>query len=390
MKILMLIDSLVKGGRERRLIELLKGFTKYKNLKVSVVLFSKKVEYPEIYDLSVPLYFLERKPKKDPRVFFRLYKICKKVKPDIIHSWGTMPSIYAIPSVKILGIKFINASIANAPENIGWKDSDYLRSKITYPFCNAVVGNSRAGLEAYRAPEIKSFCFYNGFDFNRVSSLEKPELIRSKYNILPGLVVGMVGAFYDRKDYKTYIEAAIKYLYTKENITFLAIGDGPNIQQFKDMVPEQFKNRILFTGMIDHVESLVNIFDIGVLSTYTEGISNSIMEYMVLGKPVIASDGGGTKELVIDKETGFLIPQQNSDALLEKINVLANNQELRETFGKKGKERIHTFFTLDRMEKDYYDLYRKLLDRKSESFVLPVPHKALANHSINKSPNERS
>lgn len=361
MKILMLIDSLVKGGRERRLIELLKGFAKYDNLEVAIVLFSKKVEYPEVHDLGLPIYYLERKPKKDPRVFSRFYKICKKEQPDIIHSWGTMPSIYAIPAVKLLGIKFINASIADAPDDMGFFDNRYLRSKIIFPFCDAIIGNSKAGLEVYQAPEDKSHCFYNGFDFNRISTLEHEEDVKEQYKILPGLVTGMVGAFFDRKDYKTYIEAAIKYLEKKNDMTFLAIGDGPNLQQFKDMVPEKHKDRILFPGMIDNVESLVNTFDIGVLSTYTEGISNSIMEYMVLGKPVIATDGGGTKELVINNDTGYLIPQKNSDALVKKIEHLAKSEELRTKLGVNGKLRIHKEFTLNRMEKDYYALYQQLL-----------------------------
>lgn len=170
-----------------------------------------------------------------------------------------------------------------------------------------------------------------------------------------------MGAFFDRKDYKTYIEASIKYLETKKDMTFLAIGDGPNLQQFKEMVPSQHKDRILFTGMVNNVESLVNIFDIGVLSTYTEGISNSIMEYMVLGKPVIATDGGGTKELIINNETGYLIPQKNSDALLNKLVHLSKSEELRTKLGVNGKLRIHKQFTLSRMEKDYYNLYQKLL-----------------------------
>lgn len=367
MKILMLIDSLVKGGRERRMIELLKGFAKYEDLEIAIVLFSKTVEYPEVYDVKLPIYFLERKPKKDPRVFLRLYQVCKKEQPDIIHSWGTMPSIYAIPAAKILGLKFINASIANAPDQIGWRDSDFFRSKITYPFCDAVVGNSQAGLTAYQAPASKRFCFYNGFDFNRISALKSPEGMKAKYHILPGLVTGMVGAFFDRKDYQTYITAAINYLKDRQDMTFLAIGDGPNLQAFKDQVPSEFKDRIIFTGMIDEVESLVNIFDIGVLSTYTEGISNSIMEYMVLGKPVIATDGGGTKELVVNGETGYLIPQKNPAVLYKKIDRLSKSIELRTKFGTNGQLRIHKLFTLERMEQDYYSLYKKLLEEPGPS-----------------------
>ncbi len=365
MKVLMLIDSLVKGGRERRLIELLKGFAKYDDIELALVLFSKKVEYQEIHDMGLPIYYLERKPKKDPRVFWRFFKICQKEQPDIVHSWGTMPSIYAIPTVKLLGIKFINASIADAPENLSWRDSRWLRSKLIFPFCDAVVGNSKAGLSAYEAPKHKSFCFYNGFDFRRVETLEDEQSVREQYQIPDGMITGMVGAFFDRKDYETYLKAAIRYLDQRKDMTFLAIGDGPNLERFKAMVPTHHRDRILFTGMVHNVESLVNTFDIGVLATYTEGISNSIMEYMVLGKPVIASDGGGTKELVINNDTGYLIPQRDTDSLFESLNILSKSEELRVKFGANGQHRIHSVFTLDRMKKDYYRLYQQLMNNEA-------------------------
>ena len=131
MKILMLIDSLVRGGRERRLIELLKSFKPIEDIEVALVVFSKRIEYPEIHDMGISIHILERKPAKDPRVFFRLNKVVKKEQPDLIHSWGIMPSIYVIPTVKLTGIKFLNAFIANAPKGMNYLNSQYFRAKLT-------------------------------------------------------------------------------------------------------------------------------------------------------------------------------------------------------------------------------------------------------------------
>ena len=72
---------------------------------------------------------------------------------------------------------------------------------------------------------------------------------------------------------------------------------------------------------------MVNVFDIGVLATHGEGISNSIMEYMALGKPVVASEGGGTCELVQDGITGFLVPRRDPQALAARISQLLDDQE---------------------------------------------------------------
>ena len=84
------------------------------------------------------------------------------------------------------------------------------------------------------------------------------------------------------------------------------------------------------------------------------------MEYMVLGKPVIASDGGGTKELVKDGETGFLVPQKDPDALAEKLDYLLARPELCSEMGQKGKDRIYEHFTIERMDQEYLDLYEAI------------------------------
>ena len=115
----MVIDNLMRGGRERRLVELLKGLLKTEDIHIELVILSRKIEYKEVFDLGLPIHILERKPKKDPRVFFRLFQICKRFAPNIIHSWGLMSSIYAIPTAKLLRAKFINANIYDAPQGLG-------------------------------------------------------------------------------------------------------------------------------------------------------------------------------------------------------------------------------------------------------------------------------
>ena len=101
--------------------------------------------------------------------------------------------------------------------------------------------------------------------------------------------------------------------------------------------------------------------DICVLSTFTEGISNSILEYMALGKPVIATSGGGTNEIVADLKTGFLIGTSNPEELAEKIELLLDNVKLREGMGLAGKEWIVKYFSIDLMINKYINLYNDLL-----------------------------
>ena len=113
---------------------------------------------------------------------------------------------------------------------------------------------------------------------------------------------------------------------------------------------------------------IINIFDVGILLTNTkvhgEGISNSIIEYMASGKPVIATRGGGTNEVVIDNQNGYLIDADDKDQLIEKIETLMKDKNLLEDFGKKSNQMAHEKFDLKIMTNHYITLYQKLLKEK--------------------------
>lgn len=365
MRVMMLIDSLVKGGRERRMLELLKGLSQYPQIQCEIVVFSKKIVYEEVYDLGLPIHILERQPEKDPRVFYRLYRLCRRFRPDILHTWGSMSSVYAVPTAKMLGIKLLNAQITNATDDLGWSDVNWFRARLTFPFSDAVLANSYAGLKAYNAPETKSYCLHNGFDFKRISHLKPASEIRKQFGITTPYVVGMVGAFEDRKDYPLYIDTALNIVQEREDVSFLAIGDGKHFEACRARVPEAQGDQIIFTGVQNEVESIIDLFDIGVLVTnqtvHGEGISNAIMEYMALGKPVIASRGGGTSEIVIEGQTGLLIDEPTVDIWTQALTTLLDDPDRAEKMGAAGKERVLHDFNLEKMIDAYVALYEHLL-----------------------------
>lgn len=364
-KVLMLIDSLTSGGKERRFVELLKGLNNNEDINCEIIVLSNEVHYTDIFDLKYQLHRLPRKSKKDIRIFFKLYKICKEFKPDIIHSWESMPTIYVLPTAKILGIRLINAMIANAPDKLNILSKLWVRAKVTFPFSDIILSNSKAGLKAYNVPEKKGRYIHNGIDLRRLEKFTAKEEMRRKFDIQAEIVIGMVGAFSPRKDYYTFIKAAKVLISKNYDIAFMAVGDGPDLEKCKLLVNEQENKKILFTGLQSNIESIVNLFDIGVLTTnqdvHGEGISNSIMEYMALGKPVIATRGGGTNELVIDQETGYLINNKDTDTLVNTIEFLINNPRIMEKMGDRGKKHVLSNFNLSHMTQKYLQLYRGVL-----------------------------
>lgn len=362
-KILHLIGSLSAGGKERQFVELLKGLSKQKGINCEVVIMNKEIHYKEVFNLNTKIHYLIRKRKIDFILLCELYRLVKEVNPDVIHTWDNTTTIYVIPIAKILNIRLLNGSIRGAFTNIKKLSKEWLMRRAFIMFSHLTVANSYAGLKCYNLTSNKGSCIYNGFDFGRIKNIKNRKDIKAKYNIRTNKVVGMVAGFRESKNYKQYILAAKNILARRNNVTFLAIGDGSTLAKDKKLIDSS--NKFKFLGRQDDVESIINIFNVGVLMTNTltngEGISNAIMEYMALGKPVIATDSGGTGELVVNNITGFLVQDNDVAELEKKIDLLLDDERIARDMGVAGQLRIKEEFNLGKMTSSYISLYNKIV-----------------------------
>jgi glycosyltransferase involved in cell wall biosynthesis len=356
------------GGKERRLSQLIKGIKLNTDIKVSLVVMNKDIHYKEIFDFNIEIHYLIRKTRRDISLFYKFYKICISFRPDIVHCWDSMTAVYMMPTCKLLKIKIVNGMVVDTPVRRNILNRNWLRARITFPFSDVIVGNSNAGLSAYSAPDNKSVCIYNGIDLSRFDNItDRSDTLKDIIGEAPNnlFIIGMVAAFEERKDYKTLIKTALDVASEKENVLFLLVGDGSNMQVMQQSVPAAFSGRIIFLGKRSDVESIISVFDIGILLTnakvHGEGISNSILEYMALGKPVIATRGGGTNEVIIDGSNGFLIDSGDADQLTEKIYMLMENSLLIKKFGNESRKIIGENFDIDQMIKRYVEIYNKLI-----------------------------
>lgn len=361
-KIIFFIDSLCSGGKERRLVELIKGLIKTGKYDIELVLTKRDIHYREILETEIRIHIIERKYiKKDPRLFYKFYKIAKEFAPDIIHVWGNMVAIYAIPAKMMLKVPLINNQITSAPLNVS---KSLLNNGLSFRFSDRIISNTKAGLKSFNPPLKKSAVIYNGFDFNRIAHLENTTGVIENFNIKTKYLVAMVASFTEKKDYKTYIDAAANLLSQRHDVTFLCIGSGDSTK-FENTISKTDKDHILFLGKQKNVESIMNVCDIGVLITnnekHGEGISNAILEFAALGKPVVATKGGGNGEIIKDGENGYLIAPGSSDELAGKINYLLENKGVREKFGKQSRLLVENKFSIDKMIMDFENEYEKIL-----------------------------
>jgi glycosyltransferase involved in cell wall biosynthesis len=353
MKILFFIDTLRAGGLERRLIELLKGLSKNNSISFEILLMNSDIHYKEIYNIC-NVYIVKRQKGFDFQALVKVISLYRKIKPDIIHSWSGITSYYAIPLKLLFNARIIGSYIS------GGRNSRY---KQLYPFTDVILANSQAGLKANLAPIKKSQVIYNGFDFARLTYLLDKESLITELEIPPNYyIVGMVASFSTFKDYNNYINSALEILKQKSNVIFLCIGDGDETL-YKQKASQHISN-FRFLGKRHDVESLINIMDVCVLSTFTEGLSNAVLEYMALQKPVVSSGEGGLSEIIENNKSGYLLPIGEYELMAEKILELLNNKELRIEMGKYGRKIVEGKFPIDKMINEYIQVYEKFQKKK--------------------------
>ncbi|HYH16227.1 MAG TPA: glycosyltransferase [Flavisolibacter sp.] len=365
LRVLIFIGSLGKGGKERRLIEMLTYFKADDRFDFLVVLTKSKIQYQSFLKLGIPYMVIKRQWKKsDPTILFKFFKICNEFKPHLIHTWGRMQSFYALPASIYNRIPLVNSQITGAPTKLNRWSLIGLIDKVNFKFSKIILSNSNAGVECFKPPLHKARVIYNGINMNRFKQLPSVEEIKKSYGITTPYVVVMVAAFTYTKDYGLFYRVADRVTKSRKDICFIGVGGyRENDFEYRRLLDLSSHNpNILFPGAVENVEALVNACDIGVLfSTNGEGISNSIMEYMALGKPVVATDAGGMKELVRDKESGYLISNHTESQIAALITELIDDPEKRRSFGIAGKKIIEDYFSISKMGKAFEKVYEEAL-----------------------------
>jgi glycosyltransferase involved in cell wall biosynthesis len=362
MNILFFTENLFYGGKERRLLELIGYLKTHSDYSMVLVITEPEIHFNHIYDLGIPVKIIRRKVLKyDPLLFIKFYKFCSQFKPDIIHTWGKMTTFYAIPVKLLRKIPLISNLVADARGNynVFSLSNGFLKTDIF--FSDVILSNSNAGLLAYNIKSPKAKVISNGVDLKRFQQQFNIENVRKELGITKQYMILMVASFTKYKDYDLFIEVAKGIGKIRSDALFVAVGDGPEWSQIKKRVIEEQIKNVVLTGSKNEVEIIIAASDIGLLCTYSEGISNSIIEFMALGKPVISTDMiGGSKEIIIDGVTGYCT-ERNVKVIVGLTDFLLNNPELRVSMGNKGKQRINSHFSISRMGEDFKNLYKKVL-----------------------------
>ncbi len=363
-KIAYLIKRLDAGGKERQLLFLLKELSK--SHEITLVVFNKTFFYKEEID-QFPVNLFVVPGMKSLKSVIKLYQALRIFKPDIIHSWDDLATIMVLPYKFFNRKTLIISSIRYAGKILKSIKVNVIQ-KVARFFSSIVVSNSKMGLEVEQLHNHrKGVVIYNGIDVAAFDTEQnKPKIKVPIFEKFSKRIV-MVGNFTAPKDYQTFIEASKDVLAKNQDVAFICVGDGPNRQESEKLANKYLGQNIFFLGQRKDIPELLREMNIGVLLNNTnghaEGISNSIMEYMCAGLPVIATNAGGTPEIVKDDISGYLVESFNKEVVAEKIQFLLDNPDHSKKMGLEGRKIIMEKFNLDIMIGSYEKLYGSLLKK---------------------------
>lgn len=173
-----------------------------------------------------------------------------------------------------------------------------------------------------------------------------------------GLVVGSVGRLDEQKGYDVLIAA----LPSLPGATAVLVGDGPARAELEELARRHgVADRVILTGWETDARRYLGGFDVFVLPSRYEGFPLSIVEAMLAGLPVVATDVGSVSECVLGGETGTVVPADDRERLVAAIVPLLESADLRMRMGERGRERARSLFTVDVMARSYEQLYAEIL-----------------------------
>jgi glycosyltransferase involved in cell wall biosynthesis len=340
-RVLIVTDDLANGGMERQLALLAKSLTD--TWAVRVISLSDGVYAGVLREAGVETSVLSRKFRFDARPTIPLGRIIRHWRPSVVNTYGWMSMAASLLPCRMTGIPIVDTSIRLG--SMLTRRDRLVRNLTSH--AAIVIANSQAGLDAYGIDPVRGRVVHNGFDPDRLKLCQgghRPER--------PTTVV-MTARMHSHKDYRCLLDAArVLSAEDPQGWRFLAVGSGEErpalLSDYCDLLES---GAAVFPEVGTEVLSLVRGAHVGVLLTnpvlHAEGLSNSIMEYMACGLPVVCSEGGGNREIVVEGETGLFVPPGDVEAVVRQLRFLRDDPETAIRMGRAGSERIATVFTVD-------------------------------------------
>lgn len=318
--------------------------------------------------ILVPFLVREINPYYDLLALIQLYKIIKKIKPQIVHTHSSKAGILGRTASFIAGVPIIIHSIHgfgfNKYQNkflyFLLKGAEKIVSKFTTHFIAVSQANIEQGIKEKLFNLDKVSLIRSGIDLNYFKLINE-STIRSEFNIEnSSSIITMIACFKHQKAPLDFIYIAEKIIQFKKNIKFFLVGDGELRKEIENEIRKRnLENYVILTGWRRDVGNIICGSDIIVLTSLWEGLPRTIIEAMVLNKPIVATNVDGINDVIKDGENGFLITPHNINEFANKILALLKDKELYNKFANASKNIDE--FDINLMVRKQEELYIRLI-----------------------------
>ncbi|RKN85658.1 glycosyltransferase [Paenibacillus ginsengarvi] len=375
-RIVYIIGTLVPGGAERHVVELVKELDKDLFEPIVYCLREKGALASQVEQIGVPVKVMGivnccsrlQFMKLILKVIWKMRNALKEDRPHIVHTYLYWANVYGVIAAKLAGIE----NIVTSRRSLGaYKDrKPWLQwiENMTNIFADVVTANSKEvyndTLQREKFIAKKLTLIYNGVNestFKR-SHIDTESLRRKLHIPENHYVVTNVANLHSYKGHLEFVEAAAAVLRRQSNVCFLLVGRDAGMQSELERLVKHWDiaDKVKFLGVRQDMVDILNITDIQVLSSYEEGFSNAILEGMACSLPLVVTRVGGNPEAVIDNFNGYVVLPRNSDQLKGAIMKLLSDHHARVAMGERGRKRVEELFTLKVMAQNYREMYCKL------------------------------
>jgi glycosyltransferase involved in cell wall biosynthesis len=360
-RICWIIPTLDQGGAEKQLCLLAKGIDREKFEPLVITLTRSGPRIDELREANCPTIHIDKRGKLDFHAYSRLVQAIATFKPHVVHTWLFAANAYG----RYAAIRAKVPLIFGGERCVDpWKKTyhhwidRYLTKRTT-----GIITNSSAITDFYVAhghDRSKFHVIHNGITARKPARFTREEVAK-KLGLDPNRRwIGAIGRLWTQKNYKDMIWAAEMLRVRYDNTTFLIFGDGPERQRLEHYCDQvRASQQVKFFGQRQDVQDYLPHFSLFWNASLYEGQSNSILEAMQAGVPVIASNIGGNRDLVTHEKTGLLFPVGDVGELMKTSARLLDTPELRQSLSIAAKTTIETSFSVEQMVKKHERLYSR-------------------------------
>jgi glycosyltransferase involved in cell wall biosynthesis len=378
-KILFVITQMEIGGAQKVLLAVAHGLP-HQKYDVSVCTLYDKANWVEVVTRETGLQILDlgmKKPgERNPvailwrllRGYWRLYLYLKRKHVDVVQTFTHYSNIIVPPAARLAGIPIVvtseRASLVHLNKAVRIASRLVSNSRwVTHVVCVSDAMR-RECTRGVRNPA-KFSTILNGVETERfAANLNEQErsAIRAELGVAGRRhVVTTVGKLHPQKGHRYLIEAVPRILAQFPETVVLIAGEGALRSQIEEQIAQAGLNdAVRLIGVRRDVARIYAISDLFVLASLWEGMPNVVLEAMAAGLPVVATDVDGTREAVLDRQTGLLVPPADAAALARAICALLGDANVRARMGAAGRERVHNQFGLDDTVRRFEQLYDSL------------------------------